>query len=196
MSTSTLRMLLFDDSSADAELIVRHLARTGLELEPLRVDSASGFDRALAEFRPDVILSDHGVPGFAGSEALARAKEISPTTPFIVVSGSVDPGAVVSSLRGGADDFVSKDDLARLRTAVDRALDIRHRLRLLSERQVEVFGLIARGLTTPEIAERLGISVKTVQTHRTALMRRLGVHDVATLVRYALKVRLLPPSED
>lgn len=194
MSTPTIRALLFDDSSADTELIVERLSSTGLEIEPCRVDSAAGFERALEDFEPDVILSDHGVPGFGGLQALASAKERAPTTPFIVVSGTVDPEAVVASLRAGADDVVSKDDLERLPVVIERAFALRRSLRTLTDRQLEVLQLIVRGFTTPAIADHLEISAKTVQTHRTALMRRLQVHDISSLVRFAVKVRLLPPN--
>lgn len=193
MNAPSLRTLVLDDSSADVELIVGRLTRSGMLVEARHVDSSEEFERALDDFEPDVILSDHGLPGFGGPEALARAKERTPTTPFIVVSGTVDPAAVVSSLRGGADDVVSKDDLDRLPEAIERALELRKSLRTLTDRQVQVLRLIVEGSTTPEIATELGISVKTVQTHRTALMRRLRLHDISALVRYAVEVRMLPP---
>lgn len=196
MTEPTLRTLLLDDSEADAELIVEHLRGRGLDLAARRVESAEAFDAALSDFDADVILSDHGLPGLPALQALARAKEVAPTVPFILVSGVVDLGRVVSCLRAGADAVVSKDELDHLLPAIERAREVRAGLRTLSSRQVEVLRLVVEGHTTAEAGERLGISVKTAQTHRTELMRRLDIHDVAGLVRYAVKVRLVPPNGD
>ncbi len=182
--TVTLRLLLLEDSPADAELTVAHLVRTGLDVIARRVDSEASFRQALTGFVPHAVLSDRGVPAFTALDALRHLKRVQPALPFIVLTGVPVTESAGDLFRGGADDLLVKSDLASLRPALDRALALRSGLHGLSPRQLEVLRLVAQGLTTPEIAERLGVSVKTAETHRTAMMKRLGLHDVAGLVRY------------
>jgi DNA-binding NarL/FixJ family response regulator len=188
-----LRLLIIDDSPADAELAVEHLRGAGLHVEALRVSSASEIAEALADLRPDAILADHGLPGLSSLEALRVLRDSGDPTPFIVVAAVLDDESTVACMRAGADDFVLKSHLDRLAPALERALALRAGLKALSSRQLEVLRLVAEGLTTPKIAERLGISLKTVETHRSAMMSRLDIHQVAGLVRYAIRVGLLPP---
>src|SRR5213595_1794490 len=83
-----LRILLLEDVPADAALIERHLTKSGLEFVSQRVDTRARFEQALREFVPDIILSDHGLPGFDGSAALELVNERFPTLPVILVTGS------------------------------------------------------------------------------------------------------------
>jgi DNA-binding NarL/FixJ family response regulator len=99
-------------------------------------------------------------------------------------------------LHTGAADFLVKDDLHALPQAVHAVVARRAPLRKLSPRQVEVLRLIAEGLATREIAERLQVSGKTVEAHRAELMRRLGIRTVAGLVRYALRACLVELGAD
>ncbi len=186
-----LRVLILEDRPSDAELAVAHLVSAGLNVQDLRVDSASGFEAALTEFGPHVVLSDHGIPGFAVLEALKQVKAANPRVAFIVLSGAVDLPSAVSCLKAGADDIVLKSEMGRLAPAVQRAIELRTNLAALSPRQFEVLRLIVDGRTTRQIAEDLGLSLKTVETHRTEMMKRLDIHDVAGLVRYATRVRLI-----
>jgi DNA-binding NarL/FixJ family response regulator len=103
----------------------------------------------------------------------------------------MDVKAIVSAVRAGAEDVVLKSDLSRLSPAIEVALSTRTRLMRLSPRQLEVLRLIAEGHTTPAIAERLLLSAKTVESHRGEVMKRLGIHDLATLVRFAIKVGIV-----
>jgi len=119
----TLRILLLEDAATDAELEVRALARGGVKCETLRVDTEAGFRSALAEFNPDVILSDYSMPGFDGHTALSIVQRLCPDVPFIFVSGTIGEEKAVRSLRSGATDYVLKDNLARLAAAVARAVD-------------------------------------------------------------------------
>lgn len=189
---SVLRILLVEDTPADADLAVEHLRGTGLEVAARRVVVRDEFARALSEFRPWVILFDHGLPDFSALDALELLDRERLPTPFIVLTGGLSEGQAVAAMRAGADDIVLKTDLSRLRPAIDRALELREGLMKLSPRQMEVLRLVAEGMTTPRIGEELGISVKTADTHRTEMMRRLDIHDVASLVRYAVQVRLIP----
>jgi DNA-binding NarL/FixJ family response regulator len=193
MRERTLRILILDDSPADAELVRRELERAGKLVITERVDSRAAFARALDAFVPDVILSDHGLTDFTAIDALQQVRAVRPTVPLIMVVGALDERTFVTALRAGAEDFVLKHSLSRLSEVLELALAVRRPLRMLSPRQIEVLRLVTQGHTTRDIARHLGISVKTVETHRAELMRRLGIHEVAGLVRYAVRVGLVPP---
>jgi diguanylate cyclase (GGDEF)-like protein/PAS domain S-box-containing protein len=118
----TIRVLLTEDVAADAELEVRELKRAGLRLQHRIVDTEESFTTALEEFAPDVILSDFSMPGFDGMAALAIAREVSPDTPFIFVSGTIGEEYAIRALKSGATDYVLKSNLVRLPAAVERAI--------------------------------------------------------------------------
>src|SRR5256886_16642028 len=90
-----LRILLLEDVPADAALVERHLTKSGLEFVSERVDTRARFEEALRDFVPDIILSDHGLPGFDGSAALQLVRERFPTLPVILVTGSRHGGKAV-----------------------------------------------------------------------------------------------------
>jgi PAS domain S-box-containing protein/diguanylate cyclase (GGDEF)-like protein len=122
MEASRLRVLLVEDSTADAELILRALREYPEPFEHARVASEEALRRALAEFRPDVVLSDFSMPGFSGKQALAIVREEDPALPFLFVSGTIGEEAAIEALRRGAVDYVLKDNMRRLASAVERAL--------------------------------------------------------------------------
>jgi DNA-binding NarL/FixJ family response regulator len=189
--TTTLRILLLDDDARDAELIEEQLRRTGMKVTLQRVDTEKGFASGLREFAPDVVISDHPLAQFSTEAALKLLRAVRPMAPLIVVSGLIDGQTVVACLRAGAEDVVLKDQLELLGSAIEAALSVRRRLRTLSPRQLEVLRQVTEGHTTADIARRLGLSVKTVETHRSELMKRLGIHDVVGLVRYAVRIGLV-----
>ena len=117
-----IRVLLTEDVAADAELEVRELRRAGLRVESLVVETEAAFRAALKDFAPDVILSDFSMPGFDGMAALAMARELTPSTPFVFVSGTIGEEYAIRALRSGATDYVLKTNLVRLPAAVERAL--------------------------------------------------------------------------
>ncbi|MDP2784335.1 MAG: HD domain-containing protein [Sulfurimicrobium sp.] len=117
----TLRILLLEDSSADAELNEHVLRKARLDFTSLRVDDMDAFIAALAEFRPDIILADYHLPGFDGLQALAVARGKTPDTPFIFVTGAMGEELAVDSIKHGATDYIIKDRLARLPAAIQRA---------------------------------------------------------------------------
>jgi PAS domain S-box-containing protein len=120
-----LRVVIVEDSAADAELAERELSRSGLSCHAFRVETREEFIEALEGFRPDVILSDYLLPMFTGEEALDIAKRLTPWAPFLVVTGHLDDSQAVSLLTAGADDYILKDRLARLGPAVRTALESR-----------------------------------------------------------------------
>lgn len=186
-----IRVLILEDNEADAELIRHELHRSGLSTITDRVESEDAFAAALREFEPDVVLSDHSLAQFDAQSALALMRKVRPTTPLIIVTGHPNSDATVACLRAGAEDLLTKGNLGRLGTAITDALALRRPLEALTPRQVEVLRLVAEGHRTRDIATRLKLSVKTVESHRGEVMKRLEIHDVVNLVRYALRVGLV-----
>jgi DNA-binding NarL/FixJ family response regulator len=191
--TKTVRILMLEDSEADAELIRHELRRSGLSAVTERADSRDTFTSALKDFAPDVVLSDHSLSEFDARSALALLNQIRPTTPLILVTDSLNADTTVACLRAGAEDLIIKRDLSRLAGSINDAVQLRRPLEKLTPRQIEVLRMVAEGHRTREIAARLNLSVKTVESHRGEIMKRLQIHDVVGLVRYAMRVGLVAP---
>lgn len=187
----SLRVLMLENSEADAELIKHELHRAGLAPVTKRVDSEEAFASALREFAPELVLSDHSLAQFDARAAIRILRKLRPATPFIVVSGSLNNEKTVASVRAGVEDVILKSNLSRLPSSISHAVAIRRPLHKLTPRQIEVLRMVADGHRTREIASRLKLSVKTVESHRGEVMRRLEMHDVVSLVRYALRVGLI-----
>ncbi|MBH1642717.1 response regulator [Stenotrophomonas maltophilia] len=121
-----LRILMLEDSALDAELITAQLRRAGLEFEAERLWTRNAFIEAIDSRAFDVILADHVLPGFDGDAALALARERTPQTPFIFVSGTLTEELAVQALTRGARDYVVKQRLQRLPDAIRRARQEAH----------------------------------------------------------------------
>lgn len=117
------KVLLLEDTSADAELVQMELAQGGVDAEVRHVSALPAYLDSLESFAPDVILSDFNMPGFGGMEALEIRNRSAEDVPFIFVTGSLGEELAVSTLRSGATDFVLKDRMARLPAAVTAALN-------------------------------------------------------------------------
>jgi DNA-binding NarL/FixJ family response regulator len=165
--------------------------------------------------QPDVLLMDIGMPGLNGVEAAARLTREASRPRVIILSMHTGEDHVLRAIRAGASGYLLKDAkpvelevavraVARgeiylspavsryvVQDYVRRAGGERSPLDRLTSRQREVLQLIAEGNTTKAIATRLGLSVKTVETHRAQLMERLEARDVATLVRLAIRIGLV-----
>lgn len=135
MSDHQLRILNLEDSAIDADLIMRELKRAGIEFHATRVETEPEFRTALLDFDPDVILADYNLPGFDGIAALKIAHDTVPDIPFIFVSGSIGEERATEALREGATDYVIKDRISRLPSAVIRALDEKKERRLRKRAQ-------------------------------------------------------------
>ncbi len=134
-----LRLLMVEDSEADAELAMRCLKAAGFRLSVERVVEEAQMRRSLLSSLPDLILSDFSLPGFGGMSALAIARVEAPGVPFIFLSGTIGEERAIEALKSGATDYVLKGNLKRLVPAVKRALadaELRRASRVLAERQV------------------------------------------------------------
>jgi two-component system, NarL family, sensor histidine kinase UhpB len=118
-----LRVLLVEDSEDDALLLLRELRRGGYEPLCERVDTAGGMEAALDEREWDLVIADHSMPEFSSSAALEllRRKGFM-DLPFIIVSGRIGEDVAVAAMKAGAQDYIMKDNLARLNTAIEREL--------------------------------------------------------------------------
>jgi DNA-binding NarL/FixJ family response regulator len=207
---------------ADDHRLVRAGIRALLEgLEGVTVVAEAGDGRAALALvqsqRPDVLLTDIAMPQMNGLELAGRVAREFPATRVLLLSMHASEEYASRALQAGASGYLLKDSaLAELELAVravargetylspavsqhviadylGRIGGARPRPGPLTPRQQEVLRLIAEGHTTKGIARRLAISVKTVEAHRAQLMERLGIRDVAGLVRYAIRIGLIGP---
>ena len=191
-SAAPLRVLVLHDCALATERLTRELEHGGTKLVSQRVSSEGAFLQALRSFAPDIVLAASTLTNFNARTALQMVQAHYPTAALILVTETLDEQSAVACLRAGAENVVLESNLSRLGPATQKALAVRQPLRRLSRRQLQVLRLVTGGLTSREIAAGLGLSTKTVETHRSAGMRRLGVDDVTGLVRYAVRVGLIP----
>ena len=190
--TRPLRVLLLEGSETDADLIRHEFRRSGMSATTERVESEKDFAEALDSFSPHVVLSDHSLADFDACGALELLRDLRPGTPLLVVTGAISGQKSVECLRAGAEDLVLKANISRLVPAIADAVAIRKPLGTLTPRQMDVLRLVAEGCRTRAIATRLGLSAKTIESHRGEIMRRLEIHELVGLVRYSLRVGLVP----
>ena len=170
----------------------------------------------LAAHAPDMLIVDLSLPGIDGLEVTRRARKVSPDTRIIVLSMHASDEYVVRAIRDGALGYVLKSEsMEDLATAIERALAGRRFLSAalnlnleeilkrsepgvvldpydtLTEREREILQLVAEGFTSPGIADRLFISLQTVNKHRANLMDKLDRHSQTELVHYALQRGLI-----
>ncbi len=129
-----LKALFVEDSEDDALLLVRRLRRGGYDLVWERVDTAADMEAALDERSWDLVISDHSMPAFSSSAALGLLRNKGfIDLPFIIVSGQIGEDAAVAAMKAGAHDYLMKDNLARLNSAIERELrdaDVRRERRV------------------------------------------------------------------
>ena len=185
-----LRVVLVDEPSASSDALVGALRAMGRDVLVERADSEDALLALLKSFWPDVLFTA-AHPGQLGLPAiLAAVRAIRPAVPVILLAGAGDGHRTAAWIRAGVEEVIRRDAIGEAAGAVQRALEVRQPLARLSPRQIEVLRLITEGLTSREMAARLQLSEKTVETHRSAVAQRLGIRDVAGLVRYAVRVGL------
>ena len=211
-----IRVLLADDHP-----LVRSGIRSVLDrISRIQVvaEAGNGHEalRLIEEYQPDVVLMDIAMPGLNGLQATARITKEFPNVRVIILSMHLNDEYVSRALISGAAGYLVKTSSAsQLEQAIEVVAsgntylslpaDIADRvlrksaeknlLERLTPRQREVLSLIAEGCSAKTIALRLNISVKTVETHRAELMNRLDIHDIASLVRYAIKAGIVSLEE-
>jgi len=126
MRRSTLKILIVEDDPDDVELSRYELVRAGIACDIYQVETEDAFLDALSRYQPDIILGDFSLPAFDGMSALQIVQQIAPNTPFLFVSGTMGEERAIKALKQGAYDYVLKSNLARLPSAVERALQEAH----------------------------------------------------------------------
>lgn len=214
-----IRVLLVDDHE-----LVRAGFRVLLESVPgITVVAEAGDGRqalaAAAANRPTLVFMDIALPVLNGLEVTARIKQEFPDVQVIILSLYANHEYVAQALRSGATGYLLKNSRqAELEVAIDAVLHgqtylspavsqhagtgpgrpteaLPAALDRLTPRQCQILQLIAEGKSTKEVAQSLGLSVKTAEMHRTHLMQRLNLHDVTGLVRFAIRVGLVSPHD-
>ena len=212
-----VRILLVDDHDlfrAGLKALLQDLG--GIEVVAEAGDGQEAL-RLIGELRPDVVLMDLMMPGLNGLEATARVVRDFPGVRVIVLSMNAAEEFVLPAIRAGASGYLIKNvrpaeleqairvvagGVTFLTPAVSghviddyrrRTADNADSLERLTPRQREVLQLIAEGNSTKQIAKRLSVSVKTVETYRSQLMDALDIHDIAGLTRYAIRKGLVSP---
>jgi PAS domain S-box-containing protein len=138
--THSLKILHIEDIPSDAELVERTLKKSGIVFEKIVVDNRSAYVKALNEFNPDIILSDHSLPTFNSLEALQVLKQNRIDIPFILITATVSEEFAVNVMKEGATDYILKDRLQRLPSAIANAME-RHRSN--AERQTYLSKIVA-----------------------------------------------------
>jgi len=208
------RVVIVEDQTAIREMLAEILRHdTEFEIVGEAGDGQTGL-KVILEKQPDLIILDARLPELNGIELLRRVTRTLRRVRVLVFSGNENPVLVREMLEAGAHGFVEKTaGLAELKRGIQTVADggtyfgpsISDLLRnvvanppvptsshdFLTPREREILQLVAESYSTKEIAAKLGISVKTVDNHRTNLMRKLDLHNVASVTRYAMQIGLI-----
>lgn len=205
-----IRVLIADDHAVVAEglrFVVE--AQPDMEVVACTHDAREAVRRSIDE-RPDVVVIDHAMPVLNGAEAAHLIRERSPETRVIILSMYSDAVHVLGSLQAGATGYVVKKSAAREVVEAIRAVHAGKRylsrelaegvidqvvhktpsidpLERLSSRERQVLQMLAEGHAIADIATRLSLSPKTVETYRARMMEKLEIRDFATLVKFAIQ---------
>src|ERR671912_1466350 len=174
-----LKVLLVEDSEDDALLLMRMLRRGGYDPAWERVDTAAAMEAALDGHSWDLVISDHSMPAFSSSAALGLLRRKGfVDLPFIIVSGRIGEDAAVSAMKAGAQDYIMKDNLARLNSAIDRELrdaEVRRERRQAEEKYRSIFENAVEGIFQTTVDGRF-------LTANPAMARMLGYESPEELL--------------
>jgi two-component system response regulator NreC len=200
---------------ADDHEVVRNGIKLVLEAEPdIEVVAETGDAESAARYvlghKPSVLVLDLSMPGQSSLETIPKLRETSPNTAVVVLTMQDEPAFARRALQAGAKGYVVKHSAAselvgairhviRGDTYINPSLGARLAAEPepegapdeLTPREIEVLGLLALGYMNPEIAERLVLSVRTVETHRANIQRKTGLSTRAELIAYALEHNLV-----
>lgn len=208
------RVVIVEDQTAVRQMLA-HVLDLETEYEVVG-EAGDGYKavKLIRETLPDLVILDAKLPGMNGHEVLMALQDLLPDLRVLVFSGYENPILIRDMLSHGAHGFIEKTaSLSELRQGIDAVSHggtyfgpaATHSIRdlvtspsnspdnksLMTDREREVLKLIAESHSTKQIAVRLGLSVKTVDNHRTNLMRKLDLHDVASLTRFAIQIDLI-----
>jgi DNA-binding NarL/FixJ family response regulator len=214
-----IRVLIADDHAIVRDGLHQLLKnQQDMEVAGEAEDGHQALERAKT-LRPDVVLLDIAMPRLSGIEVIGLIREAVPDSQIVVLSMHAKETYVQQALAAGALGYVlkaspSQDILDAIRAAQRGEYFLSSRLQaevigkylkaqqgvpsvrsydLLSEREQQVFRLVAQGRSTNQIADILCVSPKTVEKHRTSLMNKLNVHDRLDLLKYAIKIGIVDP---
>jgi DNA-binding NarL/FixJ family response regulator len=207
------RLLLADDHSLVRQGLRALLERQGFQVASEASDGQEAV-RLAAKVQPEVAILDISMPVLNGLDAARELLKSSPKTKVVLLTQHDEDHYVTEALRAGAKGYVLKsqaaDDLVHairevcsgavyLSPSISRAVVDAYLSRTyvsrdpLSARERQVLQLVGEGKSTKDVAAQLGISVKTAESHRARLMRKLDIHETASLVRYAIRRGLIQP---
>jgi RNA polymerase sigma factor (sigma-70 family) len=195
MRADGLTVYIVDDDAAVRDSLALMLGLSGYRTAAFA--DAEAFLASWREHWTGCVVTDLRLPGASGLELQAQLRRQRSALPGIVITAHGDVPSARAAFRAEAVDFLEKPfDDAQLRAAIDRALALEERrlqrrgdaekLERLTPREREVLERAAQGLHAKEIAASLGISPRTVEVHKTRIMEKLGVRNVAELVRFSL----------
>ena len=197
-----MRVALIDDDPAVLDSLALYLKR-----QTVAVTCFATVDDFIATQQGpsfDCIVADVRMPGLSGIDLVRRFAGEGRAPPIILITGNGDIDMAVAAIKLGAFDFIEKPfDETRLLDSIRNAtssasrrqrpaaelMEMRARLESLTARQREVLDLAVTGLSNKEIAERLGISFRTVENHRAWMMERMGARNLAELVRMDMMLK-------
>jgi DNA-binding NarL/FixJ family response regulator len=218
MCAAKIRILLVDDHLIVREGIRACISdRSNILVVGEAADGIEAIQKACA-LKPDVVLMDINMPRMGGLEAAKRLKSECPATKVLILTVHNSKEYLTGMMQSGAQGYVIKDtsppDLIRAIEAVHKggayfapeiaslllespgsaqAKSARPGLDRLGPRERECLIYISQGLSSKEIAQKMGVSLRTCETHRQRMMEKLGIHSVAGLTRLAIEENLLPP---
>lgn len=213
ITDAPVRILLADDHSIFRQGLCMLLQQEGFEIAG---EASAGPEavKVAESSQPDVAILDYDMPGMNGIEVARELQRSAPATQTILLTVQEDNASAIEALRAGMHGYVYKTQTAEdlvntVREVVRGAIHFNTRLPpvaidihapdlgeepdRLTDRERQVLLMVASGNTTRDIAKSLGLSSKTVESHRSRIMRKLHVHRAAELIRYAIRRQLITP---
>lgn len=217
MRDMTIKAIIADDHTIIREGLKTLLENNGVEVTALARNGREAINQA-NEFQPDVVIMDISMPDLNGLDATAIIREQIPETKIIALSMHSDKKQIDRMFASGASGYVLKDSaidelydaiqqvcdgksylsppIARMyndnQTNVLKEIELTPPCKDISKKERHVLQLVAEGEKTRDIAEKLGVSIKTVETHRRNIMKKLGIFSIAGLTKFAIKEGMIP----
>ncbi len=212
-----IKVFLVDDHQMFRDGL-RHLIQKNSDMKVVG-EAENGIDalEKVVQIKPDVAVIDISIPGLNGIELTKQVKKSVPKVEVLILSMHADTYFVANAIKSGAKGYILKEDsfkllieaikkVAKGKLAVSpvfNSIDLNklfhkekidetsNKDNILTEREIQVLQMIAEGFTNTQIAEKLFISTGTVDTHRKNIMKKLNIHNVSGLVKYAIKRKII-----